>query len=447
MGWIQRQIEEIERDRALQWFGLALALANALTFVYWKDSLPVAQILAPGATPICWPFFSNCYAARVFSAGTLDALLWGYLAVSVAAALAFAHPRFARIGYWILVALLFYRGFFLFQDYRLRLNQHYMLYWSMLAFLLVPAKRAAIRYLVISFYFWAGILKTNPEWVSGAALAGESPLLVPTALIPAACAYVVILELVLVFGLLSKRAVWFWGTLAQLALFHLTSWSIVGFYYPLLMVCIVSIFVLDRLIRPPPPPQIANARSRALARRVALGALLGGFFGLQLLPYAYPGDSAITGEGRFFALHMFDSALECDAIAAFRKRVARDGSRFRGHRRPAAHAAPRRDPLAARHGLRTLLRDRSRVSDLRAQRLDPFRFRAAVTMAVDAVGEAVGGADGNRPRVDPEGICSRAALARPTTAIPARPASRESGRRPRSSRAPCRTPAASRRGG
>jgi hypothetical protein len=320
MGWIQRQIEAIERDRALQWFGLALALANALTFVYWKASLPVAQILAPGATPICWPFFGDCYAVRILSAGPLDALLWGYLAVSVAAALAFASPRFARIGYWMLVALLFYRGFFLFQDYRLRLNQHYMLYWSMLAFLLVPAKRAAIRYLVIAFYFWAGILKANPEWVSGAALAGASPLLVPVALIPAACAYVVILELVLVFGLLSKRAVWFWGTLVQLAIFHLTSWSIVGFYYPLLMACILSIFVLDRLMPPPPQPQIADAGSRALARRVALGALLGGFFGLQLLPYAYPGDSAITGEGRFFALHMFDSALECDAVAAFEKR-------------------------------------------------------------------------------------------------------------------------------
>jgi hypothetical protein len=32
-------------------------------------------------------------------------LLWGYLAASLAAALAFASPRFARVGYWILFAL------------------------------------------------------------------------------------------------------------------------------------------------------------------------------------------------------------------------------------------------------------------------------------------------------------------------------------------------------
>jgi len=318
MGWIQRQIDEIERDPVLRGFGLALALANVLSFAYWQISLPIAEILARDAAPICWPFFDDCYVLRVFSAGAIDALLWGYLAASLAAALAFTSPRFARIGWWILVGLLFYRGFFLFQDYRLRLNQHYMLYWSMLAFLFVPGKRAAIRYLVVAFYFWAGIIKIDPVWLSGVALAGESPLLVPKALIPAACVYVVILEAVLIFGLLSKRAGWFWATLAQLAIFHVTSWSIVGFYYPLLMACILSIFVLDRLVRP--PPQLAEARSHARARRVALGALLGGFFALQLLPYAYPGDSAITGEGRFFALHMFDSALECEAVAAYEKR-------------------------------------------------------------------------------------------------------------------------------
>jgi len=50
-------------------------------------------------------------------------------------------------------------------------------------------------------------------------------------------------------------------------------------------------------------------------RRVAHGVLLGGFFAIQFAPHAYPGDTAITGEGRFFALHMFDAPLECHAVA------------------------------------------------------------------------------------------------------------------------------------
>jgi hypothetical protein len=315
MGWIQRQIEEIERDRALQLFGLALALANVLTFAFWRFTLPVVEILAPDAIPICWPFFNDCHLVRGLSESALSGLLWGYLAASLAAVLAFASPRFAWLGYWILFALLFYRGFFLFQDYRLRLNQHYMLYWSMFAFLFVSGKRVAIRYLVVLFYFWAGIIKLNPEWISGAALYGESLLLIPDSLISAACIYVVVLELLLIFGLLSRRALLFWATLAQLAMFHLISWSIVGFYYPLLMACILSIFLLERHIRPPPQPELPGAPSLARGRRVALGVLLGGFFSIQFLPYAYPGDSAITGEGRFFALHMFDAPIECQAVA------------------------------------------------------------------------------------------------------------------------------------
>ena len=53
MGWIQRQIDEIERDPVLRGFGLALALANVLSFAYWQISLPIAEILARDAAPIC----------------------------------------------------------------------------------------------------------------------------------------------------------------------------------------------------------------------------------------------------------------------------------------------------------------------------------------------------------------------------------------------------------
>ena len=225
-----------------------------------------------------------------------------------------------------MIALLFYRGFFLFQDYRLRLNQHYMLYWTMLAFLFVPGKRLALRYLVILFYFWAGIIKLNADWISGEALNGKLPLLIPEALIPAGCIYVVVLELVLIFGLLSRRPWLFWATLAQLALFHLTSWSIVGFYYPLLMVCILSIFVLDRYILPPPQLEVPDTPALARGRKIATGVLLGGFFALQFIPHLYPGDSAITGEGRYFALHMFDAPLDCQGMAIPRRS---DGRRRR----------------------------------------------------------------------------------------------------------------------
>jgi hypothetical protein len=42
-------------------------------------------------------------------------------------------------------------------------------------------------------------------------------------------------------------------------------------------------------------------------------AVLAVFTCLQFVPYAFPGDSATTGEGRLFALHMFDAIVVCEA--------------------------------------------------------------------------------------------------------------------------------------
>jgi hypothetical protein len=39
---------------------------------------------------------------------------------------------------------------------------------------------------------------------------------------------------------------------------------------------------------------------------------------LQSVPRAFPGDTAITGEGRVFALHMFDALVVCEATLTYR---------------------------------------------------------------------------------------------------------------------------------
>jgi hypothetical protein len=44
-------------------------------------------------------------------------------------------------------------------------------------------------------------------------------------------------------------------------------------------------------------------------------AVVGSFSALQLVPLLFPGDSALTGQGRWLALHMFDAPVACRAIA------------------------------------------------------------------------------------------------------------------------------------
>jgi hypothetical protein len=197
-------------------------------------------------------------------------------------------------------------------DYRLRLNQTYMASWVVVALLVAPRPKQTIQVLVALFYFWAGTLKLNHEWLSGAALY-ERPALVPQALLPAACVYVVVLELGLVWGLFSKRPRVRWAVYAQLLLFHAASWTTVGYFYPLLMLGLTSVYPLVWTGAPEDAVTLASLQRdpRQRRQRGSCALVTGVFSAMQMVPWFFPGDTAITGEGRLFALHMFDARVEC----------------------------------------------------------------------------------------------------------------------------------------
>jgi len=313
-------MEEIGADPVLRVYGAALALLNVLTVQYWRVS-GEQTVMSRATEPICWPLVPNCAALRVLSDGEVHRLLQLFTLGAVVVAALFLRRRLVPAAWTGLLALNLVKLGLLALDYRLRHNQHYMALWVAAVFLFVPGKRDALRVLIVLFYFWAGTLKLNWEWISGADL--YRPLWFFTgAGVVAACAYVVVMELGISWGLLASRAWIFWAALAQIALFHVMSWAIVDFFYPLLMFLLLSIYPLVRLW----PPGDRRGLLQPLWRgrlRPAVYAPAVAFSLLQLTPYAFPGDRAITGEGRLYALHMFDARVYCDAYAAVR---GHDGS-------------------------------------------------------------------------------------------------------------------------
>jgi len=309
LGFLRSQVDEIERDPALRWYGVALALLHVVTYLYWVDQR-VAAVVHAQAEPICWPLVPECEKLRVLSASGVVLLLRAYFAAAIGAGLLFASRRLVPWAYAGLVLVNLLKLGVMLLDYRLRMNQHYMGFFATFAYLLVPGKRDALRVLVTLFYFWAGTLKLNWEWISGAGLyrpmwpfSGVGVVL--------ACVYVIVLELGVAWGLLAKRAWVFWASFAQFMVFHALSWQVVGFFYPLLMFAILAIFPLSRLVEPRDPPEgllAALWRRRALRSAYALATL---FSLLQLVPYAFPGDRTLTGQGRLYALHMFDARPTC----------------------------------------------------------------------------------------------------------------------------------------
>ena len=312
--FVRAQVAEIQCDDALRWYGVAMAFLHVVTYLYWVDQRIPAFVNAQ-AEPICWPLVPACERLRVLSAPGVTLLLRAYFAAAVGAGLLFASRRLVPWGYAALVLVNVVKLAVMLLDYRLRMNQHYMGFFATFAYLVVPGKRDALRVLITLFYFWAGTLKLNWEWISGAGL--YRPMWpFSGAGVVAACVYVIVLELGVAWGLLAGRAWIFWAALAQFLVFHALSWQVVGFFYPLLMFAILTIFPLSRLIPPRDPPDgllVALLTGRGLRPVYALATL---FSLLQLIPYAFPGDRALTGQGRLYALHMFDARAACEGWAA-----------------------------------------------------------------------------------------------------------------------------------
>ncbi len=304
------QIDEIKNDTALRLYGAFVAFGYFLCYTVW-DGKRTALELADPAQAYCWPFFLNCYEHRYLNAAQVEQIILFYGLACVVGVLLFLSRKTTSAAYWWLVGITILKTLIYVQDYRLRMNQHYMLYWVTLAYLFFPYKRQMLRYLLVFFYFWASVLKYNVEWMSGKALYAK-PFLVPWRLVPASCVYAALLETFISWGTLSANRWIYWFALSQLWLFHIASWNVVGPFYPMLMFGLLMIFPLTYFT--PPAPSEPKSLWAALVKgkqQPVIYIFLGVFSIFQLVPIVIPGDEKITGEGRLFALHMFDARVKC----------------------------------------------------------------------------------------------------------------------------------------
>ncbi len=305
----------IDEDPALRAYAVVASLLHPLTGLAWFTYKHI-DTLVTGEDSVCWPLASHCDRVRaLLSPGLVHGAVVAYMGLGAAAAALFALRR-ARPALATFVAATVLGAALYSLDYRLRLNQTYMFGWVVLVLFVAPRRAQALQALVALFYLWAGTLKLDKEWVTGAALY-QRPFLVPAAFVPAACVYVLVLEMVFVWGLFSSSPKWRWAVYAQLLVFHAVSWRVVGYFYPLLMFGLTAIYplvwrrapaetlTLDRLRTDP------GARSSVVAVTVVFSAL-------QLVPHLFPGDTAVTGEGRLFSLHMFDAQVQCTGGATIR---------------------------------------------------------------------------------------------------------------------------------
>lgn len=281
-------------------------MTHVLTGLYWEGGGAMAGAFLREGSRVCWSFLPGCEGWAPSFAMT-QALAVLMILCGAAATVLFVFRRTSGIAALVLGAAVVAKLAVFLQDYRFMGNYHYMPFW-MLAVFAFASRRLEVGVVMLGlFYFFAGLLKFNVEWLSGAAMI--RPPVISGKLLEWATALVVVLECVLVFGLWSsrrrlRRAVWL-----AFAAFHLFSWHIVGFFYPLVM------FAMLAFVWFLPSGTVVNWRTWGV-RDWALPAL---FVIAQLIPaFLFP-RSAVTGEGRLLALNMFDAKTVCQSSLVWEK--------------------------------------------------------------------------------------------------------------------------------
>nr|BFD60430.1 hypothetical protein CKG001_25370 [Bdellovibrio sp. CKG001] len=296
-------LQELQQHKSLAWIGVLLSLEHIFTFVFWLTERPVHLILSNSHPSVCWPALPFCEALKP-SAEILSGLLGLYLILAVGSLACWGLQRF-KCAILLLWTLLFFKVGVILLDYRLTGNYHYIPTILTLVFLLVPGRIRALPVAFFVVYFTAGILKLNHQWLSGAAI---NDRLVPEVLTRVGVWYVLILELILVFLLFARKDRWFYFLFVQLVLFHLYSWHLTRFFYPSVMLLLLGILLITRPLQK--EEGFSRSWMRCLKQRSAQALLLA-FILLQLPQYYIPGEAALTGEGRMYALIMYDGRTQC----------------------------------------------------------------------------------------------------------------------------------------
>lgn len=301
-AYLQAQIEEIERDSLLRWYGAMLALVIPASYIFMRAKS--ARVALGIDLSNCWPFLPGCDShplrgsgepwLLVFWAATLTLSLW--------AAAAFASHR-AKPGWWALAGAFLLKGFLQLSDYGFMGNYHYMPYICVFGFLFLRPKTSYLKLQVVFFYFFAGLLKLNAEWLSGAAVPDRLAWLTEPQF--QTLAYLVLpLEMVSAFLLLARSPYLRAFALLQVGLFHLFSVQIVGFFYPTVMACLLSIFALEFCFGYRP---LSFARTSTAIPALCL------FILAQIVPWLSGNDPTIFTNWRLPALNMFDANIRCEA--------------------------------------------------------------------------------------------------------------------------------------
>jgi hypothetical protein len=300
----KNNLDEITQDKGLVFFGFLLAITHVIHFIYYHPGM--ARLMGKGSDGVCLPFIPGCTELRFLSAEQVGWVINGYGFFAIVTAVLFFFSSRQRLAVALLLFLQVFKNFIIFHDARLYSAHNYITNFLTVLFVLAPRKRNSIKILFVLVYFWSGIMHLNPQWLDGT-LVRNGWIFFPSYL-EYQTVYVVILQILFSWFLLSGRTVLFWTAFAQFVLFHLISYTVIQWLYPTIMLVLLLGLVGFRLLGVQNEKPVF-IRSKVYSSDIIVLSL---FSFLQLIPRLLPTKLQLYGDGRFFySMHQYNAGIEC----------------------------------------------------------------------------------------------------------------------------------------
>lgn len=301
-------VEEIERNRTLQWLFGAMLLFFYLTFSEWIGSPTLDK--APGGGAECWPYFLDCQALRFLELPPYGYSHMTFYMALFAAMIAIVYAMWKK--QWtlahVLMTLLFvweaFAALVLSGSVSGVYNYYHLILTGVLLF--IPHKEFFAKAAFVLLYFISATIKFYPTWILGTYFSTlELGLPIFGHFMTMPLAESVILSQVVGCWFLLSRNPWLQRTaLVYFSIFHLYSGTLVQYNYPTIAE-LPLLILFGFFYRHQWPP----LKKTAIAGYV----LLIGLIGLQMIPNIIPGDEKMTMEGYRYGMWMFDANHQCAA--------------------------------------------------------------------------------------------------------------------------------------
>ncbi|HEX7672807.1 MAG TPA: hypothetical protein VF412_01480 [Bdellovibrio sp.] len=304
-NYIRSQKNEIQQDPVLIRFSQALILVHFFTILFWFNQ-DFQNIILDLNQSVCWPFFTSCDVAKSFLSPLAGVILPAYFSLTILLfGLSFRKPQTV---WWSLFWLEFIKLALSALDYRFMGNYHFIPHVITLYVLFFPQKRSWSKFWIFTLYIGAASLKLNWEWLSGASLSWKTPLDRPE-LLPWLAISGLIVEISGAQLLYFKNSMARWFGFFLLLAFHAVSFYWVGFFYPCIMLCVLSLIYFE--IKDSKSPIAFKLHEKNL---ILPGCIWAAFCIFQVIAFSDARTASLDGMKRLASLNMFDARSTCKGL-------------------------------------------------------------------------------------------------------------------------------------